>query len=223
MSNDIRYKVHTHWGCFSLDEASYRDYLAGKLWISWKPGNPDTPKPDDELISVSAEAVQLRESAQEDAYSLLRERFPNTSVTPYSFVEPQNVKCECDDDNRYLFIPKWMLYSSKFDEYNLPPRDDEYYDLTDEEYLWVKMSYGPEKFHIDLRQQSFLGAAGYSTGESEIRRHSILAKCVHEYGKGKVIRQLKVNINLRAGQKNKNFGNAINIWRGDIWYVEHKL
>lgn len=83
MSNDIRYKVHTHWGCFSLDEASYRDYLAGKLWISWKPGNPDTPKSDDELISVSAEAVQLRESAQEDAYSLLRERFPNTTVTPY--------------------------------------------------------------------------------------------------------------------------------------------
>ena len=143
--------------------------------------------------------------------------------TGYSFVEPQNVKCECDDDNRYLFIPKWMLYSSKFDEYNLPPRDDEYYDLTDEEYLWVKMSYGPEKFNIDLRQQSLLGAAGYSTGESEIRRHSILAKCVHEYGKGKVIRQLKVNINLRAGQKKKNFGNAINIWRGDIWYVEHKL
>lgn len=83
MNNDIRYKVHTHWGCFSLDEASYRDYLAGKLWINWKPGNPDTSKPDDKLISVSAEAVQLRESAQEDAYSLLRERFPNTTVTPY--------------------------------------------------------------------------------------------------------------------------------------------
>ena len=116
-----------------------------------------------------------------------------------------------------------MLYSSKFDKYHLPPRDDEYYDLTDKEYLWVKMSYVPEKFHIDLRQQSFLGAAGYYTSESEIRRHSILSKCVREYGKGKVVRQLKANINLRAGQRNKNYGNAINIWRGDIWYVEHML
>ena len=28
-----RYVVKTQWGVFSLDEGSYRDYLAGKLWI----------------------------------------------------------------------------------------------------------------------------------------------------------------------------------------------
>lgn len=83
MSNDIRYKVHTHWGCFSLDEASYRDYLAGKLWISWTPGRAEQPKPDSEPLHVSAEALRLRELAQEDAYALLQEHYLATTVTPY--------------------------------------------------------------------------------------------------------------------------------------------
>lgn len=33
MRNGARYVVTTHWGTFSLDEGSYQDYLAGKLWI----------------------------------------------------------------------------------------------------------------------------------------------------------------------------------------------
>ena len=34
MERSERYVVKTRWGVFSLDEASYQDYLAGKLWIS---------------------------------------------------------------------------------------------------------------------------------------------------------------------------------------------
>ncbi len=83
MSNDIRYRVQTHWGYFSLDEDSYQDYLAGKLWIIWKPGKTETPKPEAELTHLSAEAIRLRESAQADAYSLLQVRFPATAITPY--------------------------------------------------------------------------------------------------------------------------------------------
>ena len=33
MKNGARYVVTTHWGTFSLDEGSYQDYLAGRLWI----------------------------------------------------------------------------------------------------------------------------------------------------------------------------------------------
>ena len=38
--NDTWYEVKTHWGWFRLDEGAYRDYLQGKLWITWKPGRP---------------------------------------------------------------------------------------------------------------------------------------------------------------------------------------
>ena len=34
MERSERYVVKTRWGVFSLDEGSYQDYLAGKLWIS---------------------------------------------------------------------------------------------------------------------------------------------------------------------------------------------
>ena len=44
MKNSARYVVTTHWGTFSLDEASYQDYLAGNLWICWTPGKPQQPK-----------------------------------------------------------------------------------------------------------------------------------------------------------------------------------
>ena len=60
MSNGIRYRVQTHWGYFSLDENSYQDYLAGKLWIIWKSGKTETPKPEAELTHLSAEAIRLR-------------------------------------------------------------------------------------------------------------------------------------------------------------------
>lgn len=83
MNNGTRYRVQTHWGYFSLDEDSYHDYLAGKLWISWKPGKAETPKPEAELTHVSAEAIRLRDSAQADAYVLLQARFPTTAITPH--------------------------------------------------------------------------------------------------------------------------------------------
>lgn len=83
MNNGTRYRVRTHWGYFSLDEDSYHDYLSGKLWISWKPGQAETPKPEAELTHVSAEAIRLRDSAQADAYALLQVRFLTTAITPY--------------------------------------------------------------------------------------------------------------------------------------------
>ena len=43
LKNVARYVVTTHWGTFSLDEASYQDYLTGKLWICWDPGKPTQP------------------------------------------------------------------------------------------------------------------------------------------------------------------------------------
>ena len=44
--------VRTRWGVFRLDEGAYRDFLAGKLWISWDPSRPSAPgsqtvKPDE--------------------------------------------------------------------------------------------------------------------------------------------------------------------------------
>ena len=44
MKNGARYVVTTHWGTFSLDEGSYQDYLAGKLWICWTPGKQEQPQ-----------------------------------------------------------------------------------------------------------------------------------------------------------------------------------
>lgn len=142
----------------------------------------------------------------------------------YPFVRPKNIECEYQE-GRYLFIPYSAIDSDRFSQYHLPPRNDEYYDMTDEEYLWVKTFYQPEEFTVPLRQKSFLGEAGYSTSESEIRRHNILARCVNEYGKNKVINQLKTNMNLRMKQKDGNirYSKAINVWRGDIWYIENQL
>lgn len=66
MKNGARYVVETHWGVFSLDEGSYQDYLAGKLWISWKPGNtekPAVPMSDHVPPHASAKAIRLRDQA----------------------------------------------------------------------------------------------------------------------------------------------------------------
>ena len=65
MKNGARYVVTTHWGCFSLDEGSYQDYLAGKLWISWKPGKAAEPQSPAEPIpaNVTERAVTLCEHA----------------------------------------------------------------------------------------------------------------------------------------------------------------
>lgn len=142
------------------------------------------------------------------------------------FVSPIGVSCEYQIANaNYLFIPEWALDFSIYDHRHLPPLGDDFYDMTAEEYLWVKMYYQPEEFTAQLKTKSFLSEAGYSTSESEIRRHKILAKCVNEYGKSRVISQLKFNINVRMKQKdgNQRYERALNIWRGDISYVENKL
>lgn len=82
------FEVHTHWGWFRLDEGAYRDYLAGKLWICWKPRGlrraqeesgplPEPPAPP----NVSEEALRLRdEASRRDAYLFLRERFPGVQT-----------------------------------------------------------------------------------------------------------------------------------------------
>lgn len=144
-------------------------------------------------------------------------------LTP--FVSPENVYCETQEHDKFLFIPQWAIDSEKYDQYHLPPRGDEFYDMTDAEYLWVRTLYQPEAFDVVLRPKSFLGEAGYSTSESETRRHKILEECVNKYGKNKVINQINTTLSLRMKQKNgsKRFEHAINVWRGDIWYIENKL
>ena len=65
MKNGARYVVTTHWGTFSLDEGSYQDYLAGKLWICWTPGKQNQQQAPTEHIPVNItdRAVALREQA----------------------------------------------------------------------------------------------------------------------------------------------------------------
>ncbi len=80
--------VKTKLGTFSLDDASYADYLEGKLWISWRIGQrkkePDPAKPFVPL-NVSDEAIRLRDTAaKQDVYFFLQERFPGKQIAvPY--------------------------------------------------------------------------------------------------------------------------------------------
>ncbi len=84
------YDVHTHWGWFRLDEGAYRDYLEGRLWISWTPGKPNPPPEqgrDAQQLPphVTEEAVRLRDAAsRQDLTLFLREHFPGCqAVIPY--------------------------------------------------------------------------------------------------------------------------------------------
>ena len=68
----------------TLDEASYRDYLQGKLWINTtprseqqatKPALPEVPP------NVTQEAVKLREQAtKQGVYPLLQRLFPGGEI-----------------------------------------------------------------------------------------------------------------------------------------------
>ena len=86
MKNGARYVVTTHWGTFSLDEGSYQDYLAGKLWICWAPGKQKqqteynyTPK------NVTNEALNLRDQSETDgALSVLSHLGIRKAIVPYS-------------------------------------------------------------------------------------------------------------------------------------------
>ena len=71
----------------------------------------------------------------------------------------------------------------------------------------------------DLKDQSFLGMMGYSTGESFESRHRILEKAVRIHGKRRVIDHLQYLINTRSGSVERDYSNAIRIWKSDIEYV----
>jgi hypothetical protein len=88
MKNGARYVVTTHWGTFSLDEASYRDYLAGNLWICWTPGKPQQQK---QIASgymppnVTDRAVALRDQADKSGVlSTLHQLGIHDALAPYS-------------------------------------------------------------------------------------------------------------------------------------------
>ena len=88
MKNGARYIVTTHWGTFSLDEASYQDYLAGNLWICWTPGKPQQQKPTvSEYIpaNISERAVALRDQADKaGVLSTLHRLGVHDALVPYS-------------------------------------------------------------------------------------------------------------------------------------------
>ena len=88
MLYENKYKVQTNWGWMTLDEASYRDYLQGKLWIS---SAPQSERQTARTVSpalppnVSEEAVRLRDLAlKQGVYPLLQRLFPGGEVeVPY--------------------------------------------------------------------------------------------------------------------------------------------
>jgi hypothetical protein len=87
MKNGARYVVTTHWGTFSLDEGSYQDYLAGKLWICWTPGKPDQQQVnmDHIPINVTDRAVSLRDDADKmGILATLHKLGIHEAIVPYS-------------------------------------------------------------------------------------------------------------------------------------------
>ena len=88
MKNGARYVVTTHWGTFSLDEASYQDYLAGKLWICWTPGKPAQPQNTTSGYippNVTDRAVSLREQADKaGVLATLHQLGIHDALVPYS-------------------------------------------------------------------------------------------------------------------------------------------
>ena len=87
MKNGARYVVTTHWGTFSLDEGSYQDYLAGKLWICWTPGKPNQQQtPTDSVpANVTERAVALRDQADKTGIlATLQKLGIHEAIVPYS-------------------------------------------------------------------------------------------------------------------------------------------
>ena len=88
MKNGARYVVTTHWGTFSLDEASYQDYLAGNHWICWTPGKPQQPKRATSSYvppNVTDRAVALRDQADKiGVLATLHQLGLHDVVVPYS-------------------------------------------------------------------------------------------------------------------------------------------
>ena len=87
MKNGARYVVTTHWGTFSLDEGSYQDYLAGKLWICWTPGKPNQQHTLTKHIpvNVTERAVALRDQADKTSIlETLKKLGVHEAIVPYS-------------------------------------------------------------------------------------------------------------------------------------------
>lgn len=88
MKNGARFVVTTHWGTFSLDEASYQDYLAGRLWISWNPGKQEQSKPTSTGYipsNVTDQAIALREKADKvGVLTTLHQLGIHEAIVPYS-------------------------------------------------------------------------------------------------------------------------------------------
>ena len=87
MKNGARYVVTTHWGTFSLDEGSYQDYLAGKLWICWTPGkqNQQQASTDHIPMNVTDRAIALREQADKiGILETLQKLGVHEATVPYS-------------------------------------------------------------------------------------------------------------------------------------------
>ena len=88
MKNGARYVVTTHWGTFSLDEGAYQDYLAGKLWICWTPGQTQQPQQNVNGYvppNVTDRAVSLREQADKTGViAMLHQLGMHEAPVPYS-------------------------------------------------------------------------------------------------------------------------------------------
>lgn len=95
MEKGARYIVKTKYGYFSLDEGSYQDYLAGKLWINWPPERG--PQKDAAQVSapanVSQEAVQLREHAGKKGVL--------AALEPFATIPPVPCKPRMHDNSIY--------------------------------------------------------------------------------------------------------------------------
>ena len=79
-----RYEVQTKYGWFSLDEASYRDYQAGKLWITWPPEQVVVKNEREEAPrNISKKALTLRDEANaEGIYATMEAHFGRIPVEP---------------------------------------------------------------------------------------------------------------------------------------------
>jgi len=88
MKNGARYVVTTHWGTFSLDEASYQDYLADNLWICWTPGKPQQPNQVANGYvppNITTRAVALRDQADKiGILATLHQLGVHDALVPYS-------------------------------------------------------------------------------------------------------------------------------------------
>ena len=88
MKNGARYVVTTHWGTFSLDEGSYQDYLAGKLWICWTPGKQEQPQSTATGYvppNVTERAISLRDQSDRiGILATLQKMGVYEAIVPYS-------------------------------------------------------------------------------------------------------------------------------------------